>query len=109
QPQKTLVKQPGLHTNLSLKTIMKAKNRGNLALTIHPGYYQAPDNPSIPELQFKGGTINAVLLPNKLTGTGTLSIDPNKNLNLVFQLPQFNLDNGFKAQQKINGELKLEI
>ncbi|EHL31629.1 translocation/assembly module TamB domain-containing protein [Legionella drancourtii] len=109
QQQNILTPKTGLHTNLSLRGVTKTHNQGTLVLTIHPGYYQVPDNASIPQLQFKGGTINMVLSPEKLTGTGALAIDQNKNLKLDFQLPKFALDTGLNANQRINGELSLKI
>lgn len=99
----------GLHSSLSLRGITKTRNQGTLVLTIHPGYYQVPDNASIPELAFKGGTLNVVLSPEQLAGTGLLAIDQHKNLTVAFQLPKFALDTGLSAKQRINGELSLEI
>lgn len=99
----------GLHTNLSLRGIIKSRNQGTMALTIHPGYYQVMDNPSIPVLHFKGGTINSTLSPDMLTGKGTLSIDQSKNLNVNFQAPKFALDTGFDPSQSLNSSLSLEI
>lgn len=102
-------KTNGLHTNITLRAITKTPQQGNLVLTIHPGYYQAPDNTSIPKLEFKGGSINVALSPEKLSGTGKLTIDPHKNLNLEFQLPKFALDQRIRATQPVNGALILEI
>lgn len=104
----TLKKQTGLHANLSLRGIIKAKNQGNLVFTIHPGYYQLPDH-AISTLAFKGGTFNMTLSPEKLSGLGNFVIDHNQNIKLDFQLPHFTLSNGFAPQQKINGVLTLEI
>ncbi|MDR3441864.1 MAG: translocation/assembly module TamB domain-containing protein [Legionella sp.] len=109
QAPNTSSKQAGLHANLSLRGIIKDSQHGTMVFTIHPGYYQTPESLSIPALQFKGGTINTALSPPGLTSKGTLAVDPNKNLKLTLNLPQFSLDSGLKDAQRMNGELVLEI
>ncbi|MGC1182657.1 translocation/assembly module TamB domain-containing protein [Legionella sp.] len=109
QIKNAATKYSGLHADLIIRGVTKTPDQGTLALTIQPGYYQVLDNTSISELYFKGGTINVALSPKGLSGTGLLVVDQNKNLKLEFQLPQFALDTGLQANQKINGELTLEV
>ncbi|MFJ1267270.1 translocation/assembly module TamB domain-containing protein [Legionella lytica] len=105
----TSIKHTGLHAKLSLDGKTTAKNKGGLVFTLSPGTYQVPDNTTIPALEFKGGKLNVALSPQKLSGSGSFMIDPNKNLKLAFQLPQFSLEKGFSAKQKLNSEVRLEI
>ncbi|CAM4439903.1 MAG: hypothetical protein LEGION0403_FIIPPAGN_00073 [Legionella sp.] len=105
----TSTKHTGLHAKLSLNGKITAKNKGNLVFTLSPGTYQVPDNTTIPVLEFKGGKLNVALSPQRLSGSGSFMIDPNKNLKLAFQLPKFSLKEGFNAKQQLNSELRLEI
>ncbi|CAM3020649.1 periplasmic protein [Legionella steigerwaltii] len=109
QPKNIPSQHAGLYTSLSAKGEITAKNQGNLLLTIHPGFYQIPNNDTIPCLQFKGGSLKVILSPDKLKGSGILAIDEYKNLNLEFKLPKFALDTGLKGNQPISSELSLKI
>ncbi|KTD10732.1 periplasmic protein [Legionella gratiana] len=108
QPQSSSTQDTLLYTNLSAKGEIKAKNKGNLFLTIGPGFYHEPDN-TIPILHFKGGTVKVTLAPEKLEGSGILVVDEHKNLNMHFQLPKFALNSGFSDNQLINSKLSLNI
>lgn len=109
QPKEASSQHACLYTSLSAMGEINAKNRGNLQLTIHPGFYQPPNNEAIPRLQFKGGSLKVILSPEQLKGTGILVIDENKNLKLEFKLPKFSLDAGLKDDQPISSELSLKV
>ena len=100
-------KHEGLYTSLRAKGVIKESNQGNIILTIHPGQYKMPEDSLIPSLKFQGGTLNATLSPQQLTGKGSLAIDENKKLNLVFNLPNFDLENGLSDNQPISADLTL--
>jgi translocation and assembly module TamB len=102
-------KQAGFHSNISLHAMTKSNTEGNLLLTIHPGYYQIPDNSSLPAISFKGGKINLDLSPQGLTGNGALTIDPDKALKMQLRLPEFALNSGLKPNQNLNADLSLQI
>ncbi|KTD67318.1 periplasmic protein [Legionella steelei] len=109
QPPNISAQHTRLYTSFSTKGVITAKNQGNLLLTIHPGFYQLPDNDTISRVQFKGGSLKVTLSPEQLNGSGILTIDEHKNLKLKFKLPQFALDTGLKDDQPIKSELSLEI
>lgn len=108
-PKSSSAKSEGLDINLSAKGTLKDHNHGNLALTLHPGGYGLQDNTALPNLQFMGGTINFILSPQNLSGTGVIAIDKNKQLNLNFKLPQFKLSEGLMAKQPLSGNLSLNL
>lgn len=99
----------GLYANLSAQGQTSAKNQGHLLLTIHPGFYQTPNEDTLPRLQFKGGSLKIILSPEQLKGSGTLAIDDQKNLKLEFKLPKFALDSGLQDNQPISSELSLNV
>ncbi|KTD73631.1 translocation/assembly module TamB domain-containing protein [Legionella tucsonensis] len=109
QPQNISAQHARLHTNLSTRGEITAKNQGNLLLTIRPGFYHDPNFDILPIVQFKGGSLKIILSPEQLKGSGILAIDENKNLKLQFNLPKFTLDAGLKDNQAINSELSLEL
>jgi translocation and assembly module TamB len=107
QPLDSSSKHEGLYTSLSAKGEIKESNQGNIMLTIHPGQYKMPEDSLIPSLKFQGGTLNATLSPQQLTGKGSLAIDENKKLNLIFNLPKFDLEKGLSDNQPISADLTL--
>ncbi|MCW8385249.1 translocation/assembly module TamB domain-containing protein [Fluoribacter dumoffii] len=110
RPSPNTLNQPTrLYTSLSAQGKITAKNQGNLLLTLAPGYYQVPDNDTLPRLQFRGGTLKAILSPKQLQGSGIITIDEHKLLNMDFKLPGFALDTGLKENQPINSNVSLEI
>ncbi|MCL9682515.1 translocation/assembly module TamB domain-containing protein [Legionella maioricensis] len=100
-------KHEGLYTSLTAKGVIKESNQGNIILTINPGQYQMPEDSLIPSLKFQGGTLNATLSPQQLSGKGSLAIDENKKLNLIFKLPKFDLEKGLSDNQPISANLTL--
>lgn len=99
----------GAQTGSFKGNVMGDLRHGQLALTLNPGKYPLPDNKLLPVLEHKGGTVTAVLSPKSLSGTGLLTIDPDKHLNLTFNLPQLDLNKGLSSQQPITGQLELVI
>jgi len=89
--------------------LMGNLNQGQITLTIDPGHYTLPENNLLSTLDYKGGTLKAVLLPKSLRGTGSLIIDKDKHLNLTFNLPHLDLAKGISANQPIHGQLELVI
>lgn len=106
---KSQTKHNGLHTSISLKSVIQSQTKGNFTLKIDPGYYQVPDNKSVPPLEFKGGTISLLLNAQRLSGQGDIEIDPTKLLKLNVLLPQFSLDKGLSSGQRIRGDVTLSI
>ncbi len=100
-------KHAGLYTNLTAKGIIKDINQGNVTFTIHPGHYQMPEDSLVSSLKFQGGILNVFLSPQQLAGKGSLAIDENKRLNLVFNLPKFDLEKGLSKNQPISADLSL--
>lgn len=99
----------GLYTQIEAKGALFAKNKGNLQLRINPGVYQMPNNNTLSSLAFNGGRLQLLLSPKQLIGTGHLSLDPQKNLKVQFELPKFSLDQGLHDAQPIAGTLSFAI
>lgn len=99
----------GLYTILTAKGEIKDANHGNIALTVQPGQYQLPEDSMISSLEFKGGVINLALSPKNLTGSGSIALDENKKIKLLFHLPKFNITKGLSSNQSFSGELGLEL
>ena len=89
--------------------LMDNLRQGQLALKLNPGQIALPENSLLPALEHKGGTLNALLSPKSLSGTGLLTIDPNKHLNLSFNAPQLDLNKGLSDKQPVTGQLELSI
>jgi translocation and assembly module TamB len=98
-----------LHTSLAIEGRIKDKSHGNLNLSIERGYYKIPENNLIPNLPFTGGFLKTTLTPEQLSGTGSLQIDADKQLNLLFTLPRFRIDKGFFASQPLFAKLTLFV
>lgn len=102
-------KTPGFHSDILLTGQLQTANQGTAQITLKPGYYQVPDNASIPPLTFNGGDIKFTLTPARLRGAGDLSIDPQKALKLDFLAPNFSLDTGFTSNQRFQAKANLVI
>ncbi|STY28979.1 periplasmic protein [Legionella wadsworthii] len=100
--------QTRFYTKLSAKGEIISKNQGNLLLKVSPGFYHDPAS-KLPPLQFKGGSIQVLLTPEKLKGSGNLILDESKNVKVELLLPHFALDKGLQDDQPINSELLLEL
>ncbi|MBA2711448.1 MAG: translocation/assembly module TamB domain-containing protein [Tatlockia sp.] len=97
-----------LETTLNFDAQVGNENDGHASLVIHPGTYLLEDN-STQKLKFSGGKIQALLDPKNLEIKGQVKIDQNKSLLLAFSLPKFDLDEGLKDSQKIEGNLNLKV
>lgn len=102
-------KQPGLYSTISLQGDIKDKNKGTFDLSISPGHYQLPAGQKLTSLNFEGGSLKAILSPQKLSGKGSLAIDANKKITLAFNLPGFALNKGIFAKQPVSAELILLV
>lgn len=100
--------QSRFYAKLSATGEIISKNQGNIILKISPGFYHDP-TAKLPPLQFKGGSIQVLLTPEKLKGSGNLTLDESKNVKLELLLPHFALDKGLQDDQTINSELLLEL
>ncbi|MCC5792283.1 MAG: translocation/assembly module TamB domain-containing protein [Legionellaceae bacterium] len=99
----------GLDTRISGQIQLLAANRGEARLHIAPGSWQNQGDATIPPLHFEGGTIQAQLNPQGLTSQGKLIIDSAKTLQLQLDLPGFDPGKVPNAQQRLRGNLDLEI
>ncbi|MDI1351899.1 MAG: translocation/assembly module TamB domain-containing protein, partial [bacterium] len=102
-------KRAGLYTGFTLSGDLQDKNKGHLNLKVNPGRYQMAQDSAIPIFAFQGGMIKTTLTPKQLSGTGTLSIDEHKKLNLSFKLPKFDLTQGLTDTQQLSSDLSLSI
>ena len=107
RPQEASEKSEGLFTNLSLKGVLKDQDQGSIELNIKPGYYQMPKESSLSSLNFQGGKIKATLSPQALSGSGLVTIDDTKKINLSFKLPKFKLKQGVTNKQTVSSDLTL--
>ena len=105
----TTSKKEGLHTSFIAKGRLEDQSHGRLSITINPGHYQMPEHSLVSSLDFKGGVIDAILTPKQLTVTGSLVFDPNKKLDLKFNLPRFDLAKGLLPEQQFNANLSLSF
>lgn len=95
-----------LTTTIDAEGQLNSETDGELTLKISPGSYQLPDKKA---LTFRGGTMQAKLNPQGLSGQGQLIIDQYKSLAMNIILPQFKLGKGFYAKQAMEASLKLDV
>lgn len=99
----------GLQTTVQGKATVSSPQKGALTLTVRPGVYQSAQDTAIPAVQFKGGHVSVNLTPNALQGTGKLTIDRHKILDLSLRLPNYRLDKPTLPTQPLNGKISLHV
>ena len=109
QPLDPASQHEGLYTKLTAKGRIKDSTHGSMELTINPGHYQMAEGSIISSLKFQGGVLTASLSPKQLAGKGSLTLDEGKKVNVLFQLPKFDLTKGLSSTQPVSAELSLFV
>lgn len=99
----------GLQTSIIANASLTSATNGEMTLTIHPGHYQLPRESPLPNLLFTGGQLRARLNPQNLQLNGHLTIDQFKSMTLSLELPRFQLSRGFSDDQRIQGNMQLDV
>ena len=98
-----------LITTITAKATLYNAQKAKLALTINPGTYQLPPQSPTPNIAFQGGTLLINITPDALQGTGVLTVDPHKIVNVALRIPKFRLNEMGHSRQKIDGKVTLFI
>lgn len=107
QTDNTSSTREGIYTRFNLEGQLNNPKRGSLTVKIDPGHLQMAPDSALSSLVFQGGTASINLTPKGLSGLGSLALDEYKKLDIKFNLPQFNLEQGLTPKQKISSELSL--
>ncbi|RUR13901.1 translocation/assembly module TamB domain-containing protein [Legionella sp. km772] len=102
-------KNEGLYTKFDLTGELNNPYQAALNIKIAPGHYQLPADSSIKSLAFQEGIITARLSKQGVQGAGSINLYSNKKFTMKFNLPNFNLAEGFMKKQTFSAQLLLAV
>lgn len=93
-----------ISTDVSYKSLQKV----SMNIKIQPGTTTIFDK-MLPKVPFEGGEFNIAVSPTALQARGKFIFDKNKQLQAIFKIPKFNLQDPFNEKYSINGKLNVFI